>query len=107
MKNKLLCPNCGHHIADFIAPASAPSRGHQLTPLADDTVGEFIKARCQLDKTRRLETKEFRAAYLQWCEEEGHHPLAPQTMGRALATMSHIKSVASNGKRYYTGITFA
>lgn len=106
MKNKLLCPNCGHHIADFVAPAAAPASGQQTTATSDETVTEFLDARCSRDKTRRVETKDFRAAYLQWCEEMGYEALAPQTMGRVIAAMPHIKSTASNGKRYYTGITF-
>lgn len=106
MKSKLLCPNCGHHIADFVAPTTASSRGRQATAASDDTVEQFIQEKCRRDKTRRVETKDFRTAYVKWCEEQGMQPLAPQTMGRVLASLSHVRAAASNGKRYYTGITF-
>lgn len=106
MKSKLLCPHCGHHIADIAVPSPAPGPGHyrdvDLSP-----VEAFIEARCCVEPRQRIETKVFRAAYIKWCEEEGQSRLSPQTMGRIVAALPYIHSAASNGKRYYTGITLA
>ena len=106
MKNKLLCPNCGHHIADFTTPSPAPGPGH-YTNVLTEPFEAFLRDRCVLDKSSRVETKELRARYLEWCAENDETPLTPQAMGRVLAATPDVKSTASNGKRYYTGITFA
>lgn len=105
MKSRLLCPNCGHHIADFTTPSPPPGPGHYGN-VDSSSVEAFLQARCRPEKGARVTTKAFREAYVEWCDENGETCLSAQAMGRVLAAMPHINSTASNGKRYYTGITF-
>jgi len=103
MTQQLLCPNCGHHVAD-IAPRS------ETTPSSsqpDDSLSQFIAERCTLAADERIAAPEFRAAYTAWCGERGEFPLGTRSVGRLMAERPDVTTRRSNGTRFFYGITLS
>lgn len=73
----------------------------------EDHLGRFIDERCKLGggtNARALKT-EVRAAYVDWCHDNGEHELNATQFGRQLKAKYSIGDARSHGKHYYVGIT--
>lgn len=73
----------------------------------EDALARFVTDRCHLGggKTVKTNTKDVRAAYEQWCREEGEKTTSPQVFGRELRTRFGIESEKSHGHRFYQSMT--
>ncbi|HEY4112877.1 MAG TPA: phage/plasmid primase, P4 family [Rhizomicrobium sp.] len=78
----------------------------------EDQVGEFLKARCGVDvaminpssaRPYEVSAKDLRAAYVDWCKEEGLDPLAGKTFGSKL-TGRGIQRRKTGGNTVYVGV---
>lgn len=103
MTQQLLCPNCGHHVADIAPPIEAATDPSQ----PDDSLSQFIAERCTLAPEERVSAPIFRAAYAAWCKEQGAFPFAPRAVGRLMAERPDVDTRRSNGIRFFYGITLS
>lgn len=73
----------------------------------EDALARFVTDRCILagGQNVKTNTKDVRAAYEQWCREEGEKTISPQVFGRELRTRFDIKSEKSHGRRFYQSLT--
>ncbi len=51
---------------------------------AEDHVGRFIADRCDLGSAQRVTSRDLRAAYKAWCEEDDEEPLSAKALGSKL-----------------------
>jgi hypothetical protein len=100
MRQQLLCPNCGHHVADLVPPQSEP----ESIASPDGSVTRFISEACSLRPTGRISAPDFRAAYERWCVQQDFPPLTARSVGKAVALHPMITVIRSNGIRFYKGI---
>lgn len=103
MTQQLLCPNCGHHVADIAPLSDTPPTPSQ----PDDSLSQFIAERCTLAAGVRIAAPEFRTAYAAWCKEQGEFPLDTRSVGRLMAGRSDVTTRRSNGTRFFYGITLS
>jgi putative DNA primase/helicase len=66
------------HPPDSVRRATASYRENQ------DVIAPFLSARCIQEAQARIPNKEFRAAYLVWCEESEEEPMSQIAFTRAL-----------------------
>lgn len=73
----------------------------------EDHLAMFMEDRVHLGggSLVRVNTTEFRAAYVRWCDLSGERGLSPQVLGRELRTRFGVEQVKSNGTRFYVGLT--
>lgn len=103
MSNQLHCPECGHLIGTLREPRSTPETKAFATLQSKRHVKAFLTNRARHVDDARIPSADLRAAYEQWCAENGHQPLTPQTFGRTLRALG-APPYRSSGKRYYLGI---
>ena len=86
-------------------PASVTA-ATQTYATEEDALGRFVADRINLSgvDAAREPTATVRAAYLQWCRDEGEVALSAQAFGRELRSRFGIKTSKSNGKRLYVGM---
>lgn len=73
----------------------------------EDALARFVADCCQLGggEAVRINQSKVRAAYEQWCKEEGEKPVTPQTFGRELRTRWSVLSKAYHGQRFYLSMS--
>lgn len=70
---------------------------------SEDQIGRFLGNCCQLTPSATVATAELRAAYQQWCADEGETPLSPARLGENLIRRGiTISRPNRNGKRVQT-----
>jgi putative DNA primase/helicase len=75
-----------HARGRFLQPEAGASELAELENLGSP-VGAFIRERCVIGPTHRVDTKELFAEWKRWCEESGRdHPGNAQVFGRDLKT---------------------
>lgn len=73
----------------------------------EDALARFVTDCCMVGGGEhvRINTKNVRSAYEQWCREEGERPVSPQVFGRELRTRFDVGQAKSNGARLYTNLS--
>jgi len=72
----------------------------------NDTVGRFLDECCHVTGNPQLKvnTRQVRSAYEQWCQGEGLPAVTAQAFGRALR-QSGVEQERIHGQRYYVGLS--
>lgn len=102
MKQKLLCPSCGHHIGNL---ESIPTPGQYRAAAGEPSVREFIREKCRLDPEAKIRATEFFDTYTTWCAQGQIRAVPSRTVGRLVSAIENVELYRSNGKRYYRGIS--
>ena len=73
----------------------------------EDHLARFMDERIKLggDDTVRVATSIVRAAYLDWCREEGEAELSATMFGREIRARWGVGMTRSNGRKYYKKLT--
>ncbi|MEV5282695.1 hypothetical protein ACFYMW_36050 [Streptomyces sp. NPDC006692] len=80
-------------------PAPAPS-------YLADPIGQFLEERCVKDTAGRTGQPQLRAAYADWCEQNGLRPVPPRVMTQQVLEVLEVGAlVKSNGIRHFPGVT--
>jgi P4 family phage/plasmid primase-like protien len=94
-------------LADGLAEPPAVLAATALYAEEEDALGRFVAERCRIGGGQqvRIDTRELRGTYEQWCFLEGEKPISPQLLGRELRGRFDVGHVKSNGRRFYTNLT--
>jgi putative DNA primase/helicase len=70
----------------------------------EDTVGQFIKECCIINKSVRVQASKFYQEYKKWCEENGYKPLWGNTFADRVS--KKFKKKEENRANFYVGVGF-
>lgn len=91
----------GLRIPERITAATAEYRCSQ------DHIGRFLADRCHTGDTAWVSSKALRAAYEQWCAEQGERPWTAQAMGRELSGRGFDSGRFGSERRAWIGVGLA
>ncbi|MGW2657180.1 hypothetical protein ACWC1D_26420 [Streptomyces sp. NPDC001478] len=91
------------HQADGSAPLAAlPAPAPSCRP---DPINQFLEERCVKDTAGRTSLPQLRAAYIDWCEQNGLRPAPSPRMIQQVLHVLDVRALRINGRRYFPGVT--
>jgi putative DNA primase/helicase len=87
-----------------------PKSSEEAVQLLEDLtsrVGAFVRERCLVQDSARVDCADLYSAWCEWCEENGHnHPGTKQSFGKELgAYLPSVRTRTGSTERFYDGIS--
>lgn len=101
--SEILCPNCGHHIADIRQVKASKSAAWETFSASGrvDHVERFLSSLERDEAALRIPATQLYLSYERWCREQGIEPLTTNRLSHVLIKTHGVSRTKSNSTRYY------